>query len=112
MIPIRYKTTGMIPEYLQFYDGFRAKIEKWVAKGRISRTNMFDRESTRFFEYLLRGNNLIALLNTPAEKLPVVIEKLKFHFGGLGRQDSEIMRICRVVFISHGYDISREYDCY
>lgn len=112
MIPIRYKTAGMIPEYQQFYDGFRAKIEKWVENGRISRTNMFDRESTRFFEYLLRGNNLIALLNTPAEKLPGVIGKLKYHFGGLGRQDSEIMRICRVVFISHGYDSSIEHDGY
>jgi hypothetical protein len=112
MIPIRYKTTGMIPEYQQFYDGFKAKIEKWVAKGRISRTNMFDRESTRFFEYLLRGNNLITLLNTPAEKLPRVIEKLKYHFGGLSRQDSDIMRICRVVFISHGYKSSMDNDGY
>lgn len=106
MIPIRYKTAGMLPAYQQFYDGFRAKLEKWMAHGRISRTNMFDLESRRFFELLLRGNNLIALLNMPAEKLPELVAKLKHDFRGLGRQDSEIMKICRVVFVSHGYDSS------
>lgn len=112
MIPIRYKTAGMIPEYQTFYDGFRAKIEKWVAKGGISRKNMFDEEAMRFFELLLRGNNLFALLNMPAEKLPGVIGKLKYHFGGLGRQDSEIMKLCRVVFIRHGYDSTLANDHY
>jgi hypothetical protein len=112
MIPIRYKTAGMIPEYRSFYDGFRAKIEKWVAKGGISPTNMFDRESTRFFEFLLRGNNLFALLNKPAYKLPGVIDTLKSHFRGLGRQDTEIMKLCRVVFIRHGYDSTLANDHY
>ena len=88
MIPIRYKTADMIPEYQTFYDGFRAKIEKWVAKGGISPSNMFDRESMRFLNYLLSGNHLKTLLNMPAEKLPGVVDTLKSNFRGLGRQDS------------------------
>lgn len=112
MIPIRYKTAGMIPEYQTFYDGFRAKLAKWVAKGGISPTNMFDSESTRFFEFLLLGDNLFALLNKPADKLPGVIDTLKNNFRGLRRQDSDIMKICRVVFISHGYDSTLTKDHY
>ena len=103
MIPIRYKTAGMIPEYQHFYDGFRAKLEKWVTKRGISPTNMFNPESMRFFNFLLYDKNLAKLLNMPAEKLPGMIEDLKNNFRGLGRQDSEIMKICRVVFIDHGY---------
>ena len=112
MIPIRYKTAGMIPEYQQFYEGFRAKIDGWVAKGGISSKNRFDPESTRFFRFLLHEDNLIKLFNMPAEKLPGVVKKLKRNFRGLGRQDSEIMKICRVVFISHGYDSSLANDHY
>lgn len=112
MIPIKYKTAGMIPEYQQFYDGFRAKINKWVAKGGISRKNWFDSESTRFFIFLLYKKNLIALLNRPAEKMPDLVEKLKLEFPDLDNQDSQLMKICRVVFISHGYDSSIEHDGY
>lgn len=112
MIPIRYKTADMIPEYQTFYDGFRAKIEKWVAKGGISPSNMFDRESMRFLNYLLSGNHLKTLLNMPAEKLPGVVDTLKSNFRGLGRQDSEIMKLCRVVFIRHGYDSTLANDHY
>lgn len=112
MIPIRYKTVGMQPAYQQFYDGFRTKLEGWVAKGRISSKNQFDLESTRFFEYLLRGNYLISLLNMPAEKLPDLIESLKRGFPDLNVQNSPLMKICKVVFISHGYDSSIAHDGY
>lgn len=112
MIPIRYKTAGMLPAYQQFYDGFRAKIEGWLAKRRISRKNQFDTETIKFLGFLLRGNNLEALLNMPADKLPGIVNKLKGVFRGLGRQDSVIMNICRVVFIDHGYDSSIVKDHY
>ena len=112
MIPIRYKTADMIPEYQTFYDGFRAKIEKWVAKGGISPKNMFDRESTEFFEYLLRENYLKALLDKPAEKLPGVVDDLKSSFPDLDDQNSPLMKICRVVFIDHGYKSSMANDGY
>lgn len=112
MIPIKYKTAGMLPAYQQFYDSFRAKLEKWLTKRGISRKNMFDDESTRFFEYLLQNNNLIALFNMPAEELPREVENFKRNFRGLVRQDSEIMNICRVVFITHGYDSSLAKDHY
>lgn len=112
MIPIRYKTTGMIPEYQQFYDGFRAKIEGWVAKERISSENQFDEETMRFFGYLLDDNRLKDLLNVQAEELAGKIEELKDIFEDLDNQNSHLMNICRVVFIIHGYNSSSRNDGY
>lgn len=112
MIPIRYKTAGMIPEYQQFYDGFKIKIDYWVAKGRISSKNTFDRESLRFFRNLLYGGKLKALLNMPAKKMPGLIDDLKRVYPDLDDQNSPLMKICRVVFISHGYSSSIDNDGY
>ena len=106
MILIRYKTAGMLPAYQQFYDGFRAKLDGWVVKGRISCKNTFDRESMRFFNYLLSGNHLKTLLNIPAQELSRLVDDLKSSFPDLDNQDSPLMKICRVVFIDHGYKSS------
>lgn len=112
MIPIRYKTKDMLPSYKQFYDGFSAKIRKWVDKGRISSKNQFDEETTDFFEYLLAGDRLKKLLNVSADEIVGKIEELKGNFEGLDIQDSTLMQICRVVFVRHGYESTEGKDGY
>lgn len=112
MIPIRYKTEEMLPSYKHFYDGFSAKMMKWVDKGQISSKNQFDDVTTRFFRYLLTGNRLKDLLNVPAEGLAGKIDELKSEFDELSNQNSRLMHICRVVFINHGYDSAEKGDGY
>lgn len=112
MIPIRYKTEEMLPSYKHFYDGFSAKMRKWVDKGQISSKNQFDDVTTRFFRYLLTGNRLKDLLNVPAEGLAGKIDELKSEFDELSNLNSRLMHICRVVFINHGYDSAEKGDGY
>ena len=104
MIPIRYKTVDMLPSYKHFYESFRTKIEGWVDKGGISSKNQFDKGAVGFFKYLLYENRLKDLLNVPAEGLADKIKDLKDEFEDLDNQNSPLMRICRVVFIDHGYN--------
>lgn len=112
MIPISFKTDDMLPAYEMFYDRFKTKIEKWVGKGGISKKNSFDEEVIRFFTYLIKGDRLKDLLCCTAERIPVLILEMKDEFQDLDKQDSSLMQICRVVFISHGYDSSIEKDGY
>lgn len=112
MIPISYKTADMLPTYKQFYDSFRAKIEKWVEKGGISSKNTFDGESMRFFRYLLEEERLKTHFNVAAEDLAELIDNLKDEFEDIDNQDSQLMNICRVVFINHGYESTIKNDGY
>ena len=103
MIPLN--KDDICPEfYKEFVSKFEKKVRRYVEKGRIGKKKLRPKVK-RFLEYLLSDDNLMSLLNCPANELKPHAEELCKTFDILRLRDREHLafRQIRRIFVDNTY---------